>query len=104
MRTSKEISTARASVASPESSAAAFDALPMTPGGLAAKRLQCEIHPPLAVSARALEPGVPGGPGGLARLLELFPGRIDDRHAQLGQLLARQLVEGDGVGPLFLLE
>src|SRR3972149_12068510 len=104
MRTSKEMSTARASVASPESSAAAFDALPITPGRLSAKRLQREVHPPLAVSARALEPGLPGGFCGLARLLQLFFRRIHDRHAQLGQLLARQRVEGEGVGPLLLLE
>src|SRR5712691_6450702 len=104
MRTSKEISTARASVASPESRAAAFDALPITPGCLAAKRLEGQLHAALAVRARALEPGVPGGPGGLARLLELFPGRIDHGHAQLGQALARPLVRGGRVGPLLLLE
>src|SRR3970282_2378939 len=104
MRTSKEMSTARASVASPESSAAAFDALPITPGCLSAKRLQCEVHPPLAVRTRALEPGVPGGFCGLARLLQLFFRRIHDRHAQLGQALARPLVEGHGVLPLPLLE
>src|ERR1700693_6193681 len=104
MRTSKEISTARASVASPESSAAAFDALPITPGCLAAKRLERQIHGALAVRARPLEPGVPSALGGLARLLDLFLGRIDHRHAQLGQALARPLTRGRGVRPLLLLE
>src|ERR1700730_31227 len=104
MRTSKEMITASTSVASPETSAAAFDALPITPRCLAAKRLQREIEPALAVGSRALEPGVPGSLGRPARLVELFPGRFHDRHAQLRQALPRPLLRRGGVLPLLLLE
>src|SRR6266536_5703332 len=124
MRTSKEMITARVSVANPDSTTPAFDALPITPGRLpvrvkelpcspeqecsasllAAKRLQREIHPTLTVGPRAPEPRVPGGSRGLARLLELLFRRVDYRHAQLGEARARVLVRRDGVPPLLLLE
>src|SRR6266498_5813156 len=99
MRTSKEMITARIRVASPDSRAATRDALPITRAGLAAKRLQREVEPALAVRARALKPGVPRALGDLARLLELFLGRVHDGHAELGQPLARPPFCRLGVSP-----
>src|SRR6266508_4513184 len=104
MRTSKEMITARISVARPDSHAATRDALPITLTGLAAKRLQREVEPALAVGARALKPGVPRALGDLARLLELFLGRVHDGHAELRQPLARPPFCRLGGGPLLLLE
>src|SRR6266498_1495109 len=91
--------TARISVARPDSHAATRDALPITLTGLAAKRLQREVEPALAVGARALKPGVPRALGDLARLLELLPGRVHDSHAELRQPLARPPFRRLGVSP-----
>src|SRR5439155_20394403 len=70
----------------------------------ASEGLEGELERALAVGTRALEPDVPGALGDLACLLDLLLGRIDDRHAELGQTLARPLVRVAGVLPLLLLE
>src|SRR4029450_11379275 len=104
MRTSKAPTTAGIRGATPDSSAAIRDALLIRSAGLAAKRLQGEVEPALAVGTCALEPGVPRALGDLARLLDLVLGRIHDGHAQLGQPLARAHLGRLGVRPLLLLE
>src|SRR5688572_16095676 len=94
-----------ARTASPASVAANRATRPITSAGRSAPEcLQRQLQPALAVGAGALEPDVPGALGDLARLRQLLLGRVDDRHAELGQALPHARVEGGGVGPLLLLE